>query len=730
MFLELSLLQTLYFNLFILLLNSVSFSYQQICNPQDRQSLLTFSDHVTTTSTTPLNWNPVSDCCSTWEGIACDDKGRVIRLWLPSRSLTGTISSSIGNLTSLSHLNLSSNSFSGSLPNALFTSFKSLEIIDLSYNHLSGDLVKSFSLNNTFPSTIQVVAIADNHFSGRIELSWFVLASNLTAFDVCNNDFTGQIPGSICTDSPLLRVLDFSNNQFTGQIPAGFGRCSKLVVFRAGLNYLSGSIPNDIYGLQSLVDLSVHANNLSGSINGVLKLTNLKILALHSNNFYGTIPKNIGNLSKLEQLDLHSNNLSGFLPTSLLNCTNLVKLILRVNFLQGNISTLDFSRLSKLKILDIGNNNFTGNIPESLFTCTSLTAIRVATNRLTGRISPNVMALTSLSYLSLSNNSFANVSDAIKILAACKSLTTLTLSKNFYDEVLPGEENFIGSHEFNSLQVLALGGCNFKGQIPTWLVHIKSLEILDLSFNQITGTIPGWFETLPSLFYLDLSMNRLTGQLPLQLSRLSALKSKTVMDNLSRDYLEIPLLVMPENTSRNNYNQLAHLPPAIYLGGNALTGNIPRELSQLLNLHVLDLGQNQLSGSIPSEFSRLTNLEILDLSQNGLTGEIPLSLQNLYFLSEFNVSYNNLEGPIPTGGQFNTFTEFSYVGNPGLCGQILQNRCSRQSRPPKQHHDSSNVGIEDNPFLHGLIIGVITIFPTVFVIRMIPQFKILYSYKR
>ncbi|KAH9626726.1 hypothetical protein KSS87_010665, partial [Heliosperma pusillum] len=87
-----------------------------------------------------------------------------------------------------------------------------------------------------------------------------------------------------------------------------------------------------------------------------------------------------------------------------------------------------------------------------------------------------------------------------------------------------------------------------------------------------------------------------------------------------------------------------------------------------------------------------------------IKGVIPYLLQNLNFLSKFNVSFNNLEGPIPTGGQFNTFTETSYVGNPGLCGQVLQDPCYLQPPPAKRHHDTVGEKVENNPILHGFII--------------------------
>ncbi|XP_065867219.1 tyrosine-sulfated glycopeptide receptor 1-like [Euphorbia lathyris] len=688
----------------ILLLLLQSCCAAAICNQEDYDSLYPFFSNVS--ASFPLNWSASIDCCL-WEGVECEGSDdRVIRLSLPFRSLAGILSPSLANLTSLSQLNLSHNRLSGPITAGLF-SLPRLQILDLSYNRLNGEL-PSNDINESSMAA-QIVDLSSNFFKGVLPSNSFLeLAGNLSRFNVSNNSFTGEIPPNICLRSfRSLTVLDFSNNDFSGNIPSGIGECSNLQVFSAGFNNLSGTIPEDIYEAVLLERLSLPVNRISGSISdAVVNLNQLRILDLFSNQLIGQIPEGIGNLSNLEQLQLHINNLTGPIPPSLIECTKLVTLNLRVNFLVGELSAFDFSKFLQLSILDLGNNNFTGTLPASLYSCKSLTAVRLAVNQLTGQFSPEIQALESLSFLSVSYNNLTNLTGAIQIMMGCKNLTTLILSVNFINEKIPDDADIRNLDGFQNLQVLALGASQLSGQVPTWLAKLKNLEVLDLSVNRITGSIPSWLGSLPNLFYIDLSRNFLSGKLPEEFGELYTLALQGANKLFARSYLPLPVFAQPNNATYQQYNQLSSLPPAIYMGYNNLSGGIPPELGQLKFLHVLDLRSNNFSGIIPDQISKLTNLEQLDLSGNRLSGEIPASLKALNFLSSFNVANNNLHGPIPSGGQFDTFPVSSFSGNPGLCGLLLQRSCSNSSGrgDPSARHYSTNIKL-----ILGLVLGICSV---------------------
>ena len=102
------------------------------------------------------------------------------------------------------------------------------------------------------------------------------------------------------------------------------------------------------------------------------------------------------------------------------------------------------------------------------------------------------------------------------------------------------------------------------------------------------------------------------------------------LDPLNKYYLNNEETVPSVNLwgvdySIENTTELKFPPSLTSIG---LTGPIPPEIGDLVNLTYLDLGWNQLSGEIPPEIGNLTNLDWLDLSNNQLTSSIPIEMGN------------------------------------------------------------------------------------------------------
>ncbi|PVH65624.1 hypothetical protein PAHAL_1G040400 [Panicum hallii] len=643
------------------------------CNEEEKSSLIQFIAGLSHDGGVTMSWRNGTDCCK-WEGITCNGRGAVMEVSLAYRSLEGSISPSLGKLTSLLRLNLSYNSLSGNLPSELLSS-GSITVLDLSFNRLSGALQEPHPSITEQP--LQTLNISSNLFTGEFPSTMWEKTRNLIAINASNNSFQGWIPSSFCINSTSVALLDLSFNQFSGSIPAGMGKCSALRVLKAGHSHLSGLLPDELFNATSLEYLSFPNNRLQGLLDGaqIMKLRNLVNLDLGGNRLNGKIPESIGQLKRLEGLHLNNNNMFGELPSALSNCTNIITIDLKDNNFCGELHKVNFFNLLNLKALDLLYNNFTGTIPESIYSCSNLMALRLSSNNLHGQLSPRIRNLKYLVFLSLGANNFTNITNTLQILKNCRNLTSLLIGSSYKGEAMPEDETIDG---FQNLRVLSINDCSLSGKIPLWLSKLKNLEMLFLDRNQLSGPIPAWIKNLTSLFLLDLASNNLTGELPTALMEMTMLRTEKTATHLDLRVFELPLYF----AHSFQYRIATTFGKTLDLSRNELTGVIPQEIVQLKSLEKLNLSFNGLSGEIPQQLSKVTNLQILDLSSNHLTGAIPSALNNLHFLSVFNVSHNDLEGPIPNGGQLSTFPSSSFDGNSKLCGIMAAKLCGSAEAPP------------------------------------------------
>ena len=169
-------------------------------------------------------------------------------------------------------------------------------------------------------------------------------------------------------------------------------------------NNLIGSIPPELGNLSKLVELDLYYNNLSGSIPSALgNLNNLQRLYLFDNQLSGSIPSALGSLSNLLSLELCCNQLSGSIPLALGNLSNLELIDLRGNQLSGSIP-LELGNLNKLQNLWLFNNQLSGSIPSALGNLSALQYLDLSGNQLNGTIPSEFGDLTNLEFLNLAQN--------------------------------------------------------------------------------------------------------------------------------------------------------------------------------------------------------------------------------------------------------------------------------------------------------------------------------------
>ena len=195
-------------------------------------------------------------------GTLPDDFGlyfpAMIECLLPGNHFSGSIPSTMGNMTNLWHLNLANNAFSGKLPKSI-GSIPMLQVADFSGNQLSGlqegivfkskslevlNLAGNEQLTMTFNAlleamepinqSLRILNISDCNFLGKISAKLWDF-QNLISVDLSRNSLFGQLPSP--PDNMLFLLnLDVSANNLSGKIPQEFAKLLALEVFDISLN--------------------------------------------------------------------------------------------------------------------------------------------------------------------------------------------------------------------------------------------------------------------------------------------------------------------------------------------------------------------------------------------------------------------------------------------------------------------------------------------------------------
>jgi len=550
-------------------------------NTTDVLSLLAFK--AANDPTGVLNsWNSSTSHCM-WKGVKCSvtHPGRVTALEFSGNKLAGSISSSLGNLTFLTTLDLSANGFSGELPP--LNRLHKLEILNLSSNMLQGSIPDSI----VNCSKLRTLDLSRNSLVGEIP-SGVGLLSNLSVLRLSWNSLTGIIPPTI-SNITSLGFLRMSYNHLIGTIPAGFGQLPHISQVSLGQNNLSGGIPRDLLNGSSLQILSLQNNKLTGALPPDVghTLPNIETFILAANMIEGQIPSSLGSTSQLSWIDLSQNHFSGEVPSSLGNLSLLKLLSLEVNNLEArNANSWEFiyklSNCSFLETLSLYDNQLQGVIPNSVGDLpTGLQQLYLGLNNLSGIVPPNIGNLRQLTTLVLNGNSLSgNMEDWIGNMT---KLQELQIEDNKFVGPIPS-----AIFSLSQLQSLYLANNEFEGPIPSILGNLQLLWELDLSYNNLDGNVPPEVINLKQLVKLRLSSNNLSGEIPDILGQCQSLV-KIEMDQ------------------------------------NTLIGNIPKSFGNLQHLLILNLSHNSLSGSIPTSLDVVLSLIMLDLSYNHLQGEVPQS---------------------------------------------------------------------------------------------------------
>ena len=406
------------------LTNSSFASSQTSCLPDQSLALLqlkqefAYNDHSCDASEYEghypkmKSWKAGKDCCTEWDGVICDmETGQVVMLNLNSSCLLGPLrsNSSLFGLRQLRQLNLADNYFNDSQIPSTFGQLSRLTHLDLSYSWFSGAvpseigrLANLVSLNLSY-NDLSMTELTQNmthlkflHLDGvnpsaSPVLQSFGNLSSLQSLSLSHCSLSGEFPKTIF-QLPELTYFDLSFNNFSGPIPSTLGDLSQLTAIKIIGNKFNGMIPPTLGNLSQLSELT-----LSGYFTGQIphtfgNLLNLKTFALETylgtssstgGGCSGELPSSFGNLNQLEDLQLYGSKFDCQIPSLLGNLSRLTSLTLQNNGFFGKLPPW-VTNLTQLTFLDISFNSLNGTIPSSLFTIPSLQVLSLYSNQFSG----------------------------------------------------------------------------------------------------------------------------------------------------------------------------------------------------------------------------------------------------------------------------------------------------------------------------------------------------------
>jgi len=365
--------------------------------------------------------------------------------------------------------------------------------------------------------------------------------------------------------APFVTKIDLRNKNLAGPLPAEIGLFTELKELILTSNWISGTLPMQLFSLANLEAIDLYDNNLSGELpTEFSNLNELTGLYLSMNQFEGPIPNEWAQMGKIQQIWLNSNKLTGVLPTTFSN--TLEEIDLRNNQIGGPLP-VGYASMPKLAILNLENNSLTGGIPD-------------------------VFADSVLKELYLGSNS--------------DLFTDVDENGNFFPMVIFNMEY---------IEVLKLDGCGIAGRLPSldYNTQLTNLRVLNLDNNKLIGNIPAPWGRVGSLVGLHMANNNFMWNLPWTFRNLGSL---TELD-LSQNSLtgQIPNGVNFDRDWGSGFGSLQ----IMKLDGNQLIGQIPPLPPTLVEIYLND---NKLQGPIPGSLVKLTALETFTF-QNNLIQNVP-----------------------------------------------------------------------------------------------------------
>ncbi|XWS08181.1 hypothetical protein CRYUN_Cryun41cG0057900 [Craigia yunnanensis] len=294
--------------LLLTLLNSVHFSHQlqpfQSNALWEIQQLLNYPSVIGSFYNT---WDFCNTEPTTSVTVICYEDNVIQLHIIGNNGLWGPLPDSVGKLSSLEVLNLSSNYFNGFIPVEL-SYLRNLQTLKLDHNMFTGQVPGWLSSLHA----LAVLSLKNNSLFGTLPSSIASL-DNLRILVMANNRLFGELPD--LQNLPNLQVLNLENNHFGPHFPALHNKVVTLVLRNNSFQF---GIPIELGSYYQLQKLDISMNEFVGPFfPSLFALPSINYIDVSGNKLTGRLLQNMSCNDELAFLNLSSNLLTGYLPACL-----------------------------------------------------------------------------------------------------------------------------------------------------------------------------------------------------------------------------------------------------------------------------------------------------------------------------------------------------------------------------------------------------------------------------
>eukprot|EP00164_Ancoracysta_twista_P004412 GFYU01005957.1.p1 GENE.GFYU01005957.1~~GFYU01005957.1.p1 ORF type:complete len:1115 (+),score=383.10 GFYU01005957.1:2-3346(+) len=316
------------------------------------------------------------------------------------------------------------NKFGGQWPD--FHKLTKLSIIDAPFgNNWEGSIPEAFwnDLTEMSSMTFDGLTKITNSTVGAGIGNWSKLSTFVCV--ACTGMKGTSLPAEMSKLENLRVFVSFSTG-WSGALPA-LGK--NVFIMSLGGNAFTGTVPASFVNTTAMETFDVSRSTLTGDFPDISNWSKVKQITITRNSFTGgqLVLDTIFNRTTITDFNANGNQFSGSIPAALAQMSKLAKLQMADNLLTGSLPDLPSGSVPKLATIDFDNNKLTGTVPDTWAVHPAIKSLYLGTNQMTG-VLPSVWK-RDFTNLELQQNKFSGAMPDFKF----DGITKFDISANSLD---------------------------------------------------------------------------------------------------------------------------------------------------------------------------------------------------------------------------------------------------------------------------------------------------------